>query len=153
MAMALDNAHLYSDLEGSEARFRSLVENANEAIVVTQDETVKYCNPQICELTGYSQEEMRSLSFDVFIHPEDLQSVLREYRARLSGERPTSRYSIRIITKDGKQRHVFVNSTLIDWDSKPATLAMLTDITEHSGGLEEEANRNNVDLNIYNISQ
>jgi two-component system sensor kinase FixL len=81
-------------------------------------------------LTGYSQEEMRSLSFGMFIHPEDLQPVLREYRARLSGERPTSRYPVRIIRKDGEERHVFVNSALIDWDGRPATLAMLTDITE-----------------------
>jgi two-component system sensor kinase FixL len=81
-------------------------------------------------LTGYSQEEMRSLSFGMFIHPEDLQPVLREYRARLSGERPTNRYAVRIIRKDGEERHVFVNSALIDWDSRPATLAMLTDITE-----------------------
>ena len=106
------------------------MENANETIVVAQDGVLKYCNPQIKELTGYSPDEMRSKSFDAFIHPEDLEIVLHEYQSRLSGEQPKSSYSIRIITKDGQEKFVFVNSALIDWDNKPATLAMLTDITE-----------------------
>jgi len=119
-----------AEIAESEARFHSLVENANESIVVAQDNTVKYCNPEIGELTGYSPEEMLSRGFDAFIHPGDLEMVLREYRARVSGERPTSSYSIRIITKDGQVKHVFVKSALVDWDGKPGTLAMLTDITE-----------------------
>jgi PAS domain S-box-containing protein len=114
----------------SKARFHYLVENANEAIVLAQDEAVKYCNQKISELTGYSQEEMLSLGFDAFIHPGDLEMVQSEYRDRVSGERPSSSYSIRIITKDDQEKHVFVNSALVDWNGKPATLAMLNDLTE-----------------------
>ena len=113
-----------------ETQFWSFVENANETIVVTQDAVMKYCNLKISELTGYSQEEMHSQNFEKFIHPEDLDVVMREYRARVSGEKPTSSYSIRIITKDGQEKHVFANSALVDWSGRPATLAMLTDITE-----------------------
>ena len=119
-----------AEVAESEARSRSFVENANETIVVTQDEVVKYCNPKISELTDYSQEEMLSQGIDVFIHPEDLEMVLSEYRARVSGERPTSSYSTRIVTKGGQEKHVLVNSALVDWDGKPATLSLITDITE-----------------------
>jgi PAS domain S-box-containing protein len=119
-----------AEVTESKARFQYLVENANETIVVAQDEAVKYCNPKISELTGYTPEEMLSRGFDAFIHPGDLEMVMSEYRTRVSGERPTSSYSIRIITKGGQEKHAFVNSALVDWDGKPATLAMLTDITE-----------------------
>jgi transcriptional regulator with GAF, ATPase, and Fis domain len=44
---------------------------------------------------------------------------------------------MRIITKDGQEKHAFINSTLVDWDDKPATLAMLTDITEQERMREE----------------
>ena len=117
-------------LQESEERFRSIVEHSNEAIVVAQDKTVKYSNPRVSELTGYTQEEMRTRDFVEFIHPEDREIVLREYQSRLSGERPTSKYSVRIITKDGQVKYVFVSSALIEWDGNPATLAMITDITE-----------------------
>jgi PAS domain S-box-containing protein len=114
----------------SEARFQSLVEYANESIVVAQDEAVKYCNPRFLEMTGYTLEELRSQSFGAFIHPEDREMVTREYRIRLSGERPASRYSIRIITKDGQEKDVLVSSALIDWEGRSATLAMIMDVTE-----------------------
>jgi PAS domain S-box-containing protein len=140
MAMALDNARLYSDLEASEARFRSLVENANETIVVAQDETVKYGNPQVSKLTGYTPEELGSRDFVELIHPEDREIVLGEYKTRLSGERPASSYSIRVITKDGQEKHVLVSSALIDWEGKPATLTMLTDITDRKRA-EEQMNQ------------
>lgn len=112
------------------SRFSYLIENANEAVLVTQDEAVKYCNPKISELTGYSPEEMRSLSFDKFIHPEDLEMVLGEYRARLSGEKPKNSYSLRMINRDGHVKYAFIKSALIEWEGKPAALAMITDITE-----------------------
>ncbi|MGI9571409.1 MAG: response regulator, partial [Desulfobulbia bacterium] len=100
----------------SETRFSYIVANANEAIVVTQDEAVKYCNPKISDLTGYSPEDVYSLSLDKFIHPEDLEMVLGEYRSRLSGEKPKSSYSTRLIMRDGQERQVVVNSALIEWE-------------------------------------
>ena len=121
----------------SESRFTYLVENANEAIVVTQDEAVKYCNPKIIELTGYSPEEMYSLAFDAFVHPEDLEMVLNEHRSRLSGEQPKNSYLMRMINRDGRERYAFVNSALINWDDKPAALAMVTDITERKQAEEK----------------
>jgi len=117
-------------LKESEMHFRSFVENANETIVVSQDELVKYANEQIRELTGYSPEETLSLRFNDFIHPGDLKRVLSEYRSRISRKKSTGNYSVRIITKHGKEKHLYVNSTSIIWEGKPATLAMLTDITE-----------------------
>jgi PAS domain S-box-containing protein len=118
------------ELQESEERFRSVVENANETIVVTQDEVLKYFNKQITKLTGYSLQEMHSRKFTDFIHPEDMEVVLAEYQSRLSGEKPKSEYSVRIITKDGQEKYVIVSSALIDWDGRPATLTMITDITE-----------------------
>ena len=123
-------SHKISELRESEARFRSVVENANETIVVAQDESVKYCNNQITDLTGYLPQEMLSRNFTDFIHPKDMEAVLTEYQTRLSGEKPAGSYSIRIITRDGQVKYVLINSALIDWNGRPATLAMLTDITE-----------------------
>jgi PAS domain S-box-containing protein len=134
--ISVENASRYEqltnqigELQENESLFRSFVENTIEAIVVTQDDTVKYCNRQIADLSGYSREEICSRNFHIFIHPEDLEMVLREYRARLSGEKMTGSYSIRIITKDKQVKHVLVNSVQVNWKGKPATLGLLRDIT------------------------
>lgn len=135
--ISVDNAMLYDrinskkrELEVSERRFRSLVENAEEAIVVAQDNLVKYANEKIKELLGYSVEEITKMEFEKFIHPDDLNTALSEYQARLSGEKFANKYSIRIISKQGQTKYVFVNSARIDWDGRPATLALITDITQ-----------------------
>jgi PAS domain S-box-containing protein len=114
----------------SEKKYESLVENANEMIVVSQGKHVKYFNPQAVKLTGYTAEDFASRPFIEFIHPDDHDTVLREYQARLSGEKTTARYTIRFITKSGEVRWSLVNSALIQWEGKPATLVMNTDITE-----------------------
>ena len=117
-------------LKKSEDRFRSFVENANETILVAQNNFVKYSNHKIEELTGYSVEEIALQTFDKLIHPDDLNIVLSQYQLRLSGEQPANSYSIRIVTREGQIKYVIVNAALFSWDDKPATLAMLTDITK-----------------------
>jgi PAS domain S-box-containing protein len=135
--ISAENALLYEnlnnniqELQESEMRFRSVVENANETILVTQDELVKYSNQKVEELIGYSMEEMSTLGFEKFIHPDDLNIVLYEHQTRISGEKPANNYTIRIITKAGQVKYVVVNSGMINWDGRPASLAMITDITD-----------------------
>ena len=117
-------------LKESEKRFRIIFEHANEAIVVAQDEVVKYFNSQFTELIGYSEEEVRSTSFAQYIHPDDLEKVSSEYRLRLSGEKSKNSYTARILTKDGQEKFALINSTLVNWEGRPATLAVVTDITQ-----------------------
>jgi PAS domain S-box-containing protein len=135
--ISVENALLYNglnnkkrELEVSESRFRSLVENAEETIVVSQDNLVKYANVKVEELSGYSVDKMTNMEFGKFIHPDDLKIVLSEYQSRLSGEKHTSNYSIRIISKQGQTKYVYINSARIDWDGRPATLALISDITQ-----------------------
>jgi signal transduction histidine kinase len=56
-----------NELQTSEKKYRVLVENANEAIIVTQDGLLKYVNPKTVEIAGYSKEELTSRPFVEFI--------------------------------------------------------------------------------------
>jgi len=56
-------------LRTSEARYRLLVENANEAILVVQDGMLKFVNRMTAELSGYSEQELTSRPFLEFIPP------------------------------------------------------------------------------------
>jgi PAS domain S-box-containing protein len=117
-------------LRNTELKYRSVVENANEVIFVTQGERVKYFNPRAIEWTGYSEDGIFSTPFINFIHPEDRERVKREYGERIAGDKNFSRYKTRIITQNGDVKWVLVNSSQIDWEGSPAALTMLSDITE-----------------------
>ena len=117
-------------LQKSEEKYRLLIKNAFESIVVVQDGMLKCCNPKSTELSGYSKEELLSIPFVEFIHPEDRELVVGQHRKRIHGEEAETRYQYRVLCKDKSLRWVEMNSVLIEWQGKPATLNFQTDITK-----------------------
>ncbi|MFP4558486.1 MAG: PAS domain S-box protein [Archaeoglobaceae archaeon] len=115
-------------LQKVEEKYRALVENANEAIVVVQDEKIMYANPRAMNVSGYSQEELMYKPFIYFIHPDDREFVIKRYKERVSGEGSDS-YQFRFKDEKGNTRWANLNITSIEWDGRPATLNLLTDIT------------------------
>jgi len=117
-------------LRQSEEKYRILVENANDAVFIAQDGVVKFPNRKTEELTGHSAEELARMPFIDFIHPDDRETVMDRHRRRLRGERPASTYSFTIIHKSGLERKAQINTVLIQWEDRPATLNFLRDITK-----------------------
>lgn len=130
IAEAITRRKAEEALRESEEKYRLLVENANEAIFVAQDNLIKFPNPVTLELIGYTEEELLTKPFVELIHPEDRDLVIERYAGRLGGAEVPSAYSFRIISKKGKTLWGMINSVLIDWEGRPATLNFLQDITE-----------------------
>jgi PAS domain S-box-containing protein len=117
-------------LEKSEERYRQLAENAGEAIFVVQDGVIKFINPKGAELSGYSIEELTSMPFVKFIHPNDIDMVIDRYARRVKGESVPQIYDFRIIRKDSNIRWGELNAVPISWEDRPAVLCFMNDITE-----------------------
>ncbi len=113
----------------SEERYRLVVENASDVIFVAQDGFVKFPNPRSVSMTGFTPEELTSLPFPTFIHPDDRAMVVDRYRRRLAGEDAPPQYSFRLLTKSGGTLWMDICSVLIIWEGRPATLNFLRDIT------------------------
>ena len=122
----------------SEERYRLLVDNASEAIVVIQDGMFKFFNDRAVELLGYSREELASKPFIELIHPDDQQMLMERYLERLKGGNPPSLYSFKVINKAGNVLWGEVNAVAITWEGRPATLNFLTDVTERKKAEEEK---------------
>ena len=119
-------------LRASEEKYRLLVENANEAILVAQDEIIRFCNPKALDLLGYSQDEIISNSFIRFIHPEERDMAFERHQRRMRGEALPTIYSVRVIDKKGDIKWVEINAVFFTWEGRPATLNFLSDITERT---------------------
>jgi diguanylate cyclase (GGDEF)-like protein/PAS domain S-box-containing protein len=137
ISSVLESEKLYDNLMQSEGKYRLLVENANEAILVIQDEILTFYNPRASELFDYPENKLRSTSFVEFLHSED-RDEFREYQDRtLLGRRACPSICFRLLSKDGNFRWVEAKGVLIDWDGKPATLHFVTDITARKRAEEE----------------
>jgi PAS domain S-box-containing protein len=117
-------------LRKSEEKYRHLIEHSNEAIVVVQDGMLRLVNHRAVEFTGYTEQELLSMPFSSFIHPDDRAMVVERYQRRLKGERLPSHYRFQLSPKDESTCWVEINVVSIDWDGRPATLNYLTNITE-----------------------
>ena len=117
-------------LRRSEMLFRDLVENANDAIFVTQDGMIKFANPSALKMTGYTAKELASVPFVDMIHLEDRQKIIDRHFRRLRGEDVVANYTFRVRSKTGQELWQQINSVLISWEDRPATLSFIRDITQ-----------------------
>jgi two-component system, cell cycle sensor histidine kinase and response regulator CckA len=116
-------------LRGSEERYRLIVENARDAIFISQDGIMKFPNRRTEELVGFSRAELETIPFAGFIHPEDRPRVLDNYGRRLRGESAPSLYSFRVIDRKGETVWIELNSVRCLWEGRPASLNLARDIT------------------------
>ena len=124
----------YEELErraaGLEDIYRTLLENAGEAILIAQDGRICLMNPAAREAIDYRSEEVEDRPFIDFVHPDDREMVAENHLRRIRGERFPSRYPFRVLRRDGEVRWVEIHSVRIEWRGWPATLNFLTDTTD-----------------------
>ncbi len=130
----------FPEMKQSEELYRLLVEHASEAILVIQNENIRYVNSKTTEITGYSKKELNSRSFIEFIHPDDRRLISIDDISIHRRQTNPPHLTCRIIDRMGNIR--WVDAKLIDttWDDKKAVMCFLIDITERK--LDEEALRN-----------
>ena len=124
-------------LRESEERYRTLFENATEAIFVVQGGKLVFCNPMTTQLMGYSGDELKARPFTEFVHPDDRDVVIERHRKRLKREEVPGRYVVRIVDRAGNSRWAEIHVILIDWEGQPATLNFANDITERKQAEEK----------------
>lgn len=89
------------DLYKIEERFRSAFEKGAIAMLLTSLEgKFLKVNKAFCQLTGYSEQELTSMSFREITHPDDLDLNIDGLNKLRNGEIPTFRMVKRYIRKD-----------------------------------------------------
>jgi PAS domain S-box-containing protein len=120
-------------LRESEERFRAMFNQAAVGITLVElDGRFLQINPALCEITGYSPDELIKLNFQEITHPEDLAVDWDNARRVLAKE--ISGYSLekRYIRKDGSIVWVNLTSSAV-WDAKGQpkyALGIIEDISE-----------------------
>ncbi|MFX1577397.1 MAG: PAS domain S-box protein [Promethearchaeota archaeon] len=120
-------------LKESEKKYRALVEQSLEGIVIIQDNKIVFANSVITKLSGYSHDEVLNLSTEEMwnaIHPEDRQQVMERLQNRMSGKVVPKRYQVRVFRKDGTFYWAELSVDLIEFSGKPAIQATYIDITD-----------------------
>ncbi|NTW23627.1 MAG: PAS domain S-box protein [Lentimicrobium sp.] len=114
----------------SEEKYRSLVERANDGIVILQDGYVKFINQMMAHILGYNVNEIVNTSFLNYISPAEKEKIVEFYRKRQAGEMVPPIYESVLVRKDGTLTPVEFNNGIITYNGRIATQTYIRDITE-----------------------
>ncbi len=127
-------------LRESEARFRSIFTHAPIGIALVDLEGRPVLNnPAFRNMLGYSEEELASLPFPEFTHPEDVDKDLKLYEEIQEGTREGYTMEKRYVAKDGSVVWANLTVSIIrDESGRPLWgVGMAEDITERKRAEEE----------------
>lgn len=130
--LAQERAKSQDSLQASEERYRKVVENASDLIVVEQDGIIRFVNERVGQLTGYSGEELLSVAFIEFIHPDDRSLLIDPGFRKLASGKFEAVLPLRMIDKRGEIIWMEISGVVIEWQGRPATLNFVADITERT---------------------
>jgi len=139
-------------LQGSEERFRALVENSSDIIQVVDEEgVIRYVSPSIQRILGYKREEVIGrLSVD-FVHPDDLPIVAKGFEQVLQKPNVPVITECRCKHKDGTWRVIEgTGINRLDYPSVNGFISNMHDITERKK--VEEALRESEEFNSSLLS-
>jgi PAS domain S-box-containing protein len=117
-------------LKESEEKYRSLIERANDGIVIVQDGKMIFANGKLFDMIGYSQKEMLNTEFLSYVAPDERSRIEDIHIRRFKGEDVPDIYEMTGISKDGTRIPIEANSGIITYQGKPSVLAFIRDISE-----------------------
>lgn len=98
---------------------------AEEVITIVQDRQIKYVNPYVEELIGYTPEELIGTSFAHYIHPDELPKLAKFYLQRIAGEDVPNVYETIIKHKDGGNVPIEIKASVVQYHRRLADLAIV----------------------------
>ena len=134
-------------LRESDEKYKTLVENANDGIVVRVLDQPVYANKAIIRISGYSEEEFYNKQMLDFF-PNSMMGkrlIKKRYKEYMSGKEIPSQYEAELLRGNGEIINVIISDTPISMNGKAGILSIITDISDQKKA-EAKINRQNKEL-------
>lgn len=121
------------ELQESEERYRSLVENTTDGYFVCEIPSGKfiYLNQSICAMLGHTMQSAYTLLLWDIFDTGELKQMRKNIQHLLEGETPVFKNDIRnIIRKDGSHFSAEISTSLVSYKRKNVLQGGIKDITE-----------------------
>ncbi len=112
-------------------KYQLITEQANECIIIVQDEKIVFGNPAFCRLIDEPViSDSSAEKFYKMMHPQERVFYTRIYYSLLKGDAPPERHIMCIKKDNSKERYLEIAITTIKYRGKDAALGVMRDITE-----------------------
>jgi len=114
----------------SEQRFRMMVENIQDGLIIVENGKFVFANRRISTITGYSLEELQRMRPPDLVSREDCENIEDLVTHICPGSEDTREITFWINRKDGNRRCIFGRITTALRGSIVSAYITMTDITE-----------------------
>ncbi len=126
-------------LRNSEMKYRMVVDNANEGIVVFRDGHIHFANKTMMGILGYSFDQFKGLKGEDLLHPDDrhhVSSLVRMILRKEAGFRDTE-----MRLRDSQNAYRWFNAHVVrtQWGNRPAAIFFIYEITDRKTVEAEKA--------------
>lgn len=132
-ALAYENLLLFEKLRTSEERFRSLVENSADGILLLdRDANIIYASPAITRILGYEVGSVAGTNALTLVHPEDRLQIAERLEVIFEGHLEQVIVEARALHHDGSWRYIAaVGRNGLDDPAVRGIILNYRDVTEH----------------------
>ncbi|TYB32908.1 MAG: PAS domain S-box protein [Flexistipes sinusarabici] len=119
------------ELLESEERYRGLVNKVSEGILVSESSSMKivFANPTVCNMLGYSNEELRDMTVPQ-LHPAEYKEyVISDFQNKVKGNNPIT-LNIPCLRKDGEIIYVDIKTSNYKFKNTDYILGLFSNVTE-----------------------
>jgi PAS domain S-box-containing protein len=122
----------------SEHKYRSLIEQSNDAIYLLSEGKFDLVNKKFTEMFGVTPEEVRHPQFNFMelVAPESIPIIEERQRMVARGEEPPLRYEFTARARNGRLIPVEASVSYITYKGRRAVQGILRDITERKNAEE-----------------
>jgi len=120
-----------SELAASEQRYRRLIEDSVEGIVIHRLGLIRFTNAAARRLMGFTDpDEVLGQPIMDRIAPDHREVVAARMAARLRGEPTSATVEMEVLRRDGSRLWIGATATVVEWEGGPAILVSFIDISE-----------------------
>ena len=101
-------------LRRSEEKYRNIIENIQDGYYeIDMSGNITFLNDNLCEMTGYTRQELKNVSYRQFMDEENANRTLEEFQKVLRTGKPSKVFAYEITRKDGTKRNLAISISLI----------------------------------------
>ncbi len=125
------------ELKENEEKYRLLIENFPEAILITYDSEVLFFNQAFMQLTGYTESELENINFIQLIYQDDRNKVLNFEGRTYNFKTSDKLFEFRVLDKMNRIVYVSARSFLTKWGNQTAVISVIRDVTVEKKNMQE----------------
>jgi PAS domain S-box-containing protein len=136
-SVVIEKERSAQELKKSEELYRMVVSHAEDGIVLVRKGKLELANPQVCRMTGWTEEEAVGRDISDFFAPDQKELLEKRNRRRLEGEELSNIFESKLLHKDGHAIPVEISSNPVAVGDSVEIMGVVRDLTERKRAEEE----------------